>query len=79
MSNNCDILHQWFNKMQKHTFPFDKHQIPENGIYILFEKGELAHSGMRIVRVGTHRGDGQLLSRLSQHFLKEKKDRKKYR
>ena len=55
--------------MKKFTFPFDKQEIPENGIYILFEKGEFAHSTNRIVRIGTHTGDNQLRSRLFQHFL----------
>jgi hydroxymethylpyrimidine pyrophosphatase-like HAD family hydrolase len=61
--------------MEKFTFPFDRQKIPKNGIYILFEKGEIAHSGDRIVRIGTHTGKNQLLSRLNQHFLKENKDR----
>ena len=43
--------------------------------YILFEKGETAHSTNRIVRVGTHNGVNQLRSRLFQHFFNENKDR----
>ncbi len=65
--------------MRKFTFPFDKEDIPENGIYILFEKGEFAHSTNRIVRIGTHTGQNQLRSRLFQHFLKENKDRSIFR
>jgi hypothetical protein len=79
MSKNCNTIHQWFNGMKKFTFPFDKHEIPENGIYILFEKNEFAHSTNRIVRIGTHTGDNQLRSRLFQHFLKENKDRSIFR
>ena len=79
MSKNCNTIHQWFNGMRKFTFPFDKQEIPENGIYILFEKGEFAHSTNRIVRVGTHTGQNQLRSRLFQHFLKENKDRSIFR
>ena len=79
MSENCNTLHQWFNKMNKFTFPFDKKDIPKNGIYILFERGETAHSTNRIVRVGTHTGQNQLCSRLLQHFLKENKDRSIFR
>ncbi|MBU2441881.1 MAG: hypothetical protein KKA43_06125, partial [Nanoarchaeota archaeon] len=63
----------------KFTFPFDKQEIPENGIYILFEQGEFAHSTNRIVRIGTHTGRNQLHSRLFQHFLKENKDRSIFR
>jgi len=79
MNDKCCIIHQWFNSMKKFTFPFDKKDIPENGIYILFEKGEFAHSTNRIVRIGTHRGQNQLYSRLLQHFLMENKDRSIFR
>lgn len=65
--------------MKRYRFPFDAKQIPENGIYILFENGERAHGGDRIVRVGTHTGEGQLRSRLWQHFENENKDRSIFR
>lgn len=79
MSKNCNTIHQWFNGMKRFTFPFDKQDIPQNGIYILFEKGEFAHTTNRIVRIGTHTGQNQLPSRLFQHFLKENKDRSIFR
>ena len=65
--------------MKKFQFPFDKQEIPKNGIYILFEKREFAHSKKRVVRIGTHTGQNQLCSRLLQHFLKENKDRSIFR
>ena len=76
---DCDKLHKWFNGLPRFSFPFDKTKIPLNGIYILFEKGERAHGGRRIVRIGTHTGDNQLRSRLEQHFVKENKDRSIFR
>src|SRR3989339_2165350 len=79
MNKNCHTIHQWFNGMKKHSFPFNEQEIPENGIYILFEKGEFAHSTNRIVRIGTHTGNNQLRSRLFQHFLNENKDRSIFR
>lgn len=79
MTNNCNTIHKWFNGIKTFTFPFDKKEIPENGIYILFEKGEIAHSTNRIVRIGTHTGQNQLRSRLFQHFLIENKDRSIFR
>ena len=79
MSHKCDEIHKVFNSFKRHKFPFDKEDIPKNGIYILFEKGETAHGGDRIVRVGTHTGDNQLRSRLNQHFLKQNKDRSIFR
>ncbi|KHJ37518.1 hypothetical protein PBAC_22360 [Pedobacter glucosidilyticus] len=74
-------LHKIFNGLNRYSFPF-KHKekdIPQNGIYIIFEKGELFERFDRIVRVGTHTGDKQLRSRLNQHFVKENKNRSIFR
>ena len=79
MSKECDTIHKLFNGMKRLHFPFDENEIPLNGIYILFEKGEKAHGVDRIVRVGTHTGDNQLRSRLWQHFINENKDRSIFR
>jgi len=75
----CDALHEWANSLPALRFPFNEAQIPLNGIYILFEQGEVAHGANRIVRVGTHTGTGQLRSRIRQHFLVENKDRSIFR
>lgn len=77
--NFCKELHKIFSGMKKYKFPFNEQEIPKNGIYILFEKNELAHGANRIVRVGTHTGKNQLPSRLQQHFLNENKDRSIFR
>ena len=79
MSENCNTIHQWFNSLPKLKFPFNGKDISLNGIYILFEKGEFAHSTNRIVRIGAHTGNNQLRSRLFQHFLNENKDRSIFR
>lgn len=75
----CESLHRLFNGMQQFGFPFSTPEIPRNGIYILFEEGEEAHAGQRIVRIGTHTGQNQLRSRLRQHFVQENKDRSIFR
>ncbi|RKW12063.1 MAG: hypothetical protein D8H93_16195, partial [Capnocytophaga sp.] len=74
-------LHQLFNQQRRFSFPFQekKKEIPSNGIYIIFEKGETFQGMDRIIRVGTHTGDNQLFSRLNQHFLKENKNRSIFR
>lgn len=77
--NSCAQLHRWARSLRRHTFPFDESQIPENGLYLLFEAGEEAHGGARLVRVGTHTGERQLRSRLRQHFEMENKDRSIFR
>jgi len=79
MSNECEKLHKIFNSIKKINFPFNDKDIPGNGIYILYEKGEEAHGTSRIVRIGTHTGNNQLASRLKQHFLNENKDRSIFR
>lgn len=80
MKNKCDQLHKIFNHLERFKFPFDINKIPQNGLYILFEKGERAHNNLyRIVRIGSHTGQNQLRSRLKQHFIKENKDRSIFR
>lgn len=78
-NNNCPKLHRFVNTLTRLSIQLDKGLIPDNGIYILFERGEKAHGFDRIVRVGTHTGQNQLYSRLNQHFLNENKDRSIFR
>ncbi len=79
MENNCSKIHKLFNECKHHSIPYNENEIPKNGIYILFEKGEFAHGGKRIVRIGTHTGKDQLRSRIKQHFLSKNKDRSIFR
>jgi hypothetical protein len=74
-------LHRLFNRQKRYDFPFNDSlsEIPRNGIYIIFEKGELFANMDRIVRVGTHTGDNQLRSRLKQHFVSKNKNRSIFR
>ncbi len=65
-------LHELFNKQPRFYYPFDDSELPKNGVYVLFEKGEKFQGMDRIVRVGTHKGEDQLRSRLKQHFSKNK-------
>jgi len=79
MSNCCEHIHKLCNNAKRFSFPFGNNEIPLNGIYILFEKGEFGHDVDRIVRIGTHTGKNQLSSRIYQHFLNENKDRSIFR
>jgi len=79
MSKECAFLHQVVCSLKRYHFPFDESAIPQDGIYVLFQKGEIGHGAERIVRIGTHTGEGQLPSRLWQHFLNENKDRSIFR
>ena len=79
MSHECEKIHKLAIRSKRYSFPFDGSKLPMNGVYFLFEKGELGHNQDRIVRIGTHTGDNQLYSRLEQHFMKENKDRSIFR
>jgi hypothetical protein len=65
--------------LRRYTFPYNKKELPKSGLYIMFERGEEAHGGERITRIGTHTGDGNLASRLGEHFYNENKDRSIFR
>ena len=75
MSRHCSELHEIFNEMKRMRFPYESESIPNNGVYIMFEKNELGHGMDRIVRVGSHKCENKLSPRLNEHFLKENKDR----
>jgi hypothetical protein len=74
IDEKCGRLHQLLGELERMSFPFDESKIPKNGIYIMFEKGEYGHNADRIVRVGTHNGDGRLKIRLEQHIKGNKDD-----
>lgn len=79
MNSSCETLHELFNALPRFGADFDERTIPSDGIYVMFQLGELAHNADRIVRIGTHRGDSRLTSRLREHFHKENKDRSIFR
>lgn len=79
MSEACERIHASVNRLEilnNHLGEFD---IPSNGLYIMFERGEHAHRGRRIVRIGTHTGNGNLKQRIQEHYEKENKDRSIFR
>lgn len=75
----CDLIHNFANSLPRFSYPFDKNKLPKNGVYFFFEKGEKYKDKDRIVRVGTHTGDGNLPARLIQHLNAENKDRSIFR
>jgi hypothetical protein len=79
MSELCKQLHDIIREGKRYDFSMGYDAIPFNGIYIMFEQGESAHGGDRIVRIGTHTGDKQLRSRIYQHFENENKNRSIFR
>jgi hypothetical protein len=80
MSVFCKELHQICSKLPKYKCgDLNRKTLPKNGIYIVFEEGELAHGVNRIVRVGTHTGQDNLPARLIEHFYNENKNRSIFR
>lgn len=78
MTEACQHLHDVLSHLPRLKRE-DLAQVPKNGIYVLFEKGEAAHGGDRIVRVGTHRGQNNLPGRIREHLYKSNKDRSIFR
>ena len=79
MCDICKRVHNITNLAQRFSFKTGFVGVPSNGIYIMFEVGELAHGADRIVRIGTHTGENQLPSRINQHFFNENKNRSIFR
>ena len=75
MSDACRLLHERLTQLTRLGADFSPDDVPLNGVYVMFERGERAHGTDRIVRVGTHSGGGNLRQRLSEHYRKTNKDR----
>lgn len=70
----CKAVHLLFNMLPRLNYQMIS-KIPfDNGIYIMFEKGQKFGELDRIVRVGTHTSEGRLKTRLKDHFLTSNKD-----
>lgn len=73
-TNLCKAVHLLFNRMPRMDYQMIA-KIPfEDGIYIMFEKGQKQAELDRIVRVGTHTAEGRLKARLKDHFISQNKD-----
>lgn len=74
-------LHKIFNELERFSYPFENRldEMPNNGIYAKFEKGEKHNDFDRIVRIGTDTGENNLKKRLIEHFVTENKNRSIFR
>lgn len=73
----CGELHEVVSGLERHAFP-PSARLPANGVYFVLERGERAHGRDRIVRVGSHTGQGNLAARLTEHVT-HNKDRSIFR
>ena len=79
MRDSCQFIHHLAGELERYEFPFEPKRLPDDGIYLLLEAGETGHGVDRIVRVGTHTGEGRLRQRLQEHFNIPNKDRSIFR
>lgn len=68
MSKECKWLHKALEELPLVKYKFNVEQLPHNGIYFFYEKGEHGHGTDRIVRIGTHK-NGNFRSRIAEHYL----------
>ena len=68
MSTLCERLHRIVRKGKTFKYPVNYKDLPQNGIYVFFEKDELGHSGNRIVRIGINKNDGNFINRIKEHY-----------
>lgn len=65
-------LHRLLAQLQRVECTTPTGQIPRNGVYVVFEEGEVFQKAGqqwdRIVRIGTHVKDGRLRARIRQHY-----------
>lgn len=79
MCSACQMVHEKIAVLPRFSGSFEECDVPDNGLYFVFEDGEKSHGLERIVRVGTHNGDGNLRSRIREHLYTSKKDRSVFR
>ncbi len=65
-------LYDLIQHLPKRDWRVASGELPRNGIYLFFERGEMVEVGgrtcERIVRVGTHKKDGRFRSRIRDHY-----------
>jgi len=62
-------LYSFQIKRPRYNYLTASRDLPRNGIYFFFEKGEKIEQGVeRIVRVGTHKVDDRFRGRIRQHY-----------
>lgn len=65
-------VHQLLADLPRFDFQTGRKDMPKNGVYVFYERGETANVGVReidrIVRIGTHRALDRLPIRVRSHF-----------
>lgn len=83
MISASELLHELAWKARRYHYePLWEIELPkqsESGIYLIFEDGESCYGGDRIVHVGTHSGNNNLMNRLKEHYVTENHHRSIFR
>ena len=72
LADLCSGLHAIVRPMPRWKFTQAENGRIANGVYFVFEVGEQGHDGERIVRIGSHTGEGNLQARLREHATANK-------
>lgn len=72
VNRRCRIIHEILESLPEYDYKIPSPELPVNGIYFFYEEGEFCthrnERQKRIVRVGTHRVDGNFRSRVKSHY-----------
>lgn len=79
MQQSCNQLHKNVSNLPVINHDQVNDKIKKDGIYFIVDRNENSHSHNRIVRIGTHTGEGNLYQRIYEHIYKENKDRSIFR
>lgn len=64
----CETVHKELDRL-KARGEKPKYDVPQNGIYFWYEKGEIRRGGgQRVTRVGTHKKPNRLHARIKEHY-----------
>ncbi len=72
MTALCKALHEAFTRLPQWDWTKRIELIPDSGVYLVYEVGERwGHGGdyQRVVRIGSHTGQGRLRSRIAEHLM----------
>jgi hypothetical protein len=70
--NLCEKLHSKVWALSSYQFDSLPSNLPSDGVYFCFERKENVHGGLRIARIGSHTGKGNLAARLREHITVNK-------
>lgn len=65
----CKKLHNMLWRGVRFNWESDLSELTQNGVYVMFEKGETAYGGDRIVRIGINREQDKLKDRITNHLI----------